>query len=166
MSKVGIALITCDRLNFFKTCLSSILNVTDTFDTLVVVNDGVLDVDNQLLTDVNVYINHEENQGVGPSKNGAMRSPPDQGCEHLFFITTSDKNHIFGAQHTDRYHQLSLWSCHLRHNGRQTTVAIAPHTRVDCILSALSSQIQTPAHTLATAWSTPPQGADGDNFAR
>ena len=86
MSKVGIALITCDRLNFFKTCLSSILNVTDTFDTLVVVNDGVLDVDNQLLTDVNVYINHEENQGVGPSKNAAMRSLLDQGCEHLFLI--------------------------------------------------------------------------------
>ena len=86
MSKTGVALITCDRVSFFNKCLKSVLAASDTFDTLAVVNDGGESVDEELLMDVNVYIKHEKNQGVGPSKNDAIKALLDADCDHIFLI--------------------------------------------------------------------------------
>lgn len=86
MSKTGVAIITCDRVNFFNNCLESITNVSDSYDFLTVVNDGDQPLESDLMTNVDEYINNETNQGVGVSKNHGLESLMRQGCEHLFIV--------------------------------------------------------------------------------
>jgi len=79
--KIGVAIITCNRQDFFKNCINSIPAI----DHLVVVNDG-----DQYST--NIYpstahvIQHTRNKCVGISKNEGLRYLIQQGCDHLFLI--------------------------------------------------------------------------------
>lgn len=80
--KIGVGVITCNRLDFFKQCISSIPNV----DTLVVVNDGEAYSASDYPTKVKDVIQHTKNKSVGVSKNEALRYLVQDGCDSLFLI--------------------------------------------------------------------------------
>lgn len=83
---IGVALVTCDRENFFNACLNSLINLpNETVDHLVVVNDhpdSKLEIPGQ----VDQYFHNSENMGVGKSKNIGLKALYDVGCEHIFLL--------------------------------------------------------------------------------
>tara|TARA_R100000278_G_scaffold122982_1_gene110764 strand:- start:2201 stop:3001 length:801 start_codon:yes stop_codon:yes gene_type:complete len=82
--KVGIGIITCNREKFFRECLKSVLK--SRVDVIVAVNDGkVYDSNIPGIKKIN-FIQHQENKGVGVSKNEALKYLYDLGCEHIFLI--------------------------------------------------------------------------------
>jgi hypothetical protein len=80
--KVGAAVITCNRQDFFEKCIQSIPLV----DTLIVVNDGNPYPNSAYPTKVNHLIQHTVNKNVGISKNDALRYLIQDGCDMLFLI--------------------------------------------------------------------------------
>ena len=86
-NKIGIGIITCNRPDFFEKCLESI--PIDRIDHMVIVNDGDSGLDitpvNDMISKVNV-IEHETNQGVGKSKNDALRYLLSKNCDYMFIL--------------------------------------------------------------------------------
>ena len=80
---IGVGVITCDRPVFLHECLRSL---PDCYDRLVVVNDGKRSIKNIVTRPRCTVIEHEENRGVGISKNDALKVLLENGCEHLFLI--------------------------------------------------------------------------------
>lgn len=81
---IGIAIITCDRLNMFETCVQSIIKThSQCIEELIVVNDGTDIV--QECSDFTL-INNKTNLGVGESKNVALKALMERDVEHLFIF--------------------------------------------------------------------------------
>ena len=80
-NKIGIGIVTCDRVGFFKRAVNSIPIV----DCLVVVNDGK-PYDADVYPDHAEVIQHEFNMSVGVSKNHAIKYLMDQDCDHIFIM--------------------------------------------------------------------------------
>jgi len=80
-NKIGIGIITCDRVGFFKQAISSLPNV----DCIVVVNDGK-PYDNDVYPTGTEVIQHDYNMSVGISKNHAIQYLMDQDCDHIFIM--------------------------------------------------------------------------------
>lgn len=78
--KIGVGVITCDRIEMLKKCLLSIDN--SWYDYLVVINDGNLHIETKKYN----IINNKQNLGVGKSKNIALKNLLDNDCEHLFLV--------------------------------------------------------------------------------
>ena len=79
--KIGIGIVTCNRPDYLKKLLKSIVNCN--WAEFIIVNDG----DKLELPGYNYYIhNNEKNLGVGKSKNIAMKHLIDKGCEYIFII--------------------------------------------------------------------------------
>lgn len=81
-NKIGVGVITCNRIHFFKQCIASIEGA----DVLVVVNDGVPYPDETYTNSVDQLIQHKTNKSVGVSKNDALKYLIEKGCKHLFLI--------------------------------------------------------------------------------
>ena len=87
--KIGIGIITCNRLEYLKELLKSLDQCIDTIDELVIVNDGS-HIDD--LSELNLpiqktsWLNNPENLGVGKSKNRAMQHLLDKDCDYIFVI--------------------------------------------------------------------------------
>ena len=87
--KIGIGIITCNRLEYLKELLKSLDQCIDTIDELVIVNDGT-HIDD--LSELNLpiqktsWLNNPENLGVGKSKNRAMQHLLDKDCDYIFVI--------------------------------------------------------------------------------
>lgn len=82
MHKIGVAVITYNRINYFKTCINSIPSV----DNLVVINDGDPYPDDTYPKHVTEVIQHTKNKSVGVSKNEALRYLIQNKCDSLFTI--------------------------------------------------------------------------------
>jgi GT2 family glycosyltransferase len=87
MGKIGVAIISKDRENYFKQCLKSVdLNA---IDHLVVVNDGN-EFSDFLLKSLHhpkiKYIKNEKNLGVSKTKNKGLRYLLNKECEHIFVL--------------------------------------------------------------------------------
>ena len=82
-NKIGVAIITCNRPDFFKQCYESI--DSNKIDSFVVVNDGTKDVSHLLKKDTH-YIQNETNLGVSKTKNKALKFLLDSQCEHIFIL--------------------------------------------------------------------------------
>ena len=104
MSKIGVGIITCDRLNFYKKCADSVLDISSV-DVRVVVNDGEPfgNISNKYKLDKYIYT--KNNIGVGKSKNKALRYLLDQECEHIFLL--EDDVYINEPSTFNRYIQAS-----------------------------------------------------------
>ena len=85
MSKIGVGIITCNRLDFFKNCLESVLPCS--FDELVIVNDGS---DTEEFRSIDkgpgVVLQNSVNLGVGKAKNRALKHLVDRGCDYIFLL--------------------------------------------------------------------------------
>jgi GT2 family glycosyltransferase len=78
--KIGIGVITNNRLNLFQDCISHI----PAADIVVVVNDGKPYPSSVYPSRVVEVIQHQSNQGVARSKNDALRFLLNSGCRHIF----------------------------------------------------------------------------------
>lgn len=78
--KVGLAVITCNREDFFKRTIASIPDV----DAVVVVNDGAPYCENSYGGRVSELIQHKRNKGIAASKNDALKALVNMGCDHIF----------------------------------------------------------------------------------
>jgi hypothetical protein len=81
-SKIGIGLITCNRVNLFKKLLNSIPEV----DNIVVVNDGNPYENNIYSSKISEVIQHKRNKGVGKTKNDALKYLLSHECKHIFLL--------------------------------------------------------------------------------
>ena len=82
MGKIGLGVITCNRLDFFRQC---ILSVPD-LDFIVVVNDGNPYPSDAIPSKVIQLIQHKKNMGIARTKNDALKAMLKNNCEHLFLI--------------------------------------------------------------------------------
>lgn len=99
--KIGVAIITYKRQSYFEQAISSLPKAL--IDNIVVVNDGpTYPVESYQGVDV---IQHEENKGVGKSKNDAFKYLLDKKCDHIFLI--EDDISIKDINVFDKYIQAS-----------------------------------------------------------
>lgn len=83
MANIGVGIITCNRPEYLKNLLHTIPIYK--VASLVVVNDG--DVKNKIdLKFPGVWIQNDQNLGVGKSKNKAMKHLYEKGCDYIFII--------------------------------------------------------------------------------
>lgn len=78
--KIGLGIVTYNRPAYFKKIFATV--PLQAVDSIVVVNDG-LPYSQEIPVKL---IQHQENKGVGISKNDALRYLLDQGCDHLFLM--------------------------------------------------------------------------------
>ena len=83
--KIGVGVITCNRVNYLIDLIHSLRKCNSTIDHLVVVNDGEHLEQMELPHDW-VFLQNETNQGVAKSKNKAMKHLFDEGCDYIFII--------------------------------------------------------------------------------
>lgn len=82
-NKIGIGIITCNRPNYLKGLLDSLIPCKEVIDELAVVNDGK-PVDVPLFK--GEWVLNEKNLGVGKSKNKALKYLLDKKCDYIFLI--------------------------------------------------------------------------------
>ena len=85
---IGVAIITCNRPDFFLQCYESIPAYVD---KIVVINDGkpfttefTNQKDSSRLWLTQLIQNHPNNHQVGQCKNQAMQALLDAGCDYIF----------------------------------------------------------------------------------
>jgi GT2 family glycosyltransferase len=78
--KVGIGVITYNRLDCFRDCIAGVPEA----DMIVVVNDGEPYPSSVYPSRIAKVIQHKTNHGVGRSKNDALRLLLEAGCSHIF----------------------------------------------------------------------------------
>ena len=82
---IFVGIVTCNRVDFFNKCYSSVLNAKNV-DIIAVCNDGTEEVE---LKKDTIYLKHDQNKGVGISKNDLLKkalSIPE--VEHIFILVS------------------------------------------------------------------------------
>ena len=83
-NKIGIGVITCNRPDYLRRLLVSLVQCESIIDELVVVNDG------KPITDFDLsqgeWIDNKVNLGVGKSKNLALRHLLEKKCDSIFLL--------------------------------------------------------------------------------
>ncbi|MDB4430216.1 hypothetical protein N9273_00185 [bacterium] len=79
MSKIGVAVITCNREDMYNVCIDSIQS--DWYDELVTVNDG-----NPVTCNKGEYIETSGGEGVGRAKNRALQYLLKMGCDYIILV--------------------------------------------------------------------------------
>jgi GT2 family glycosyltransferase len=82
--KVGIGIVTCNRPDYLRNLLVSLVPCEQAIDFLVVVNDGK-PITNFDLSQ-GVWIDNDVNLGVGKSKNKALKYLYSKDCDYIFLI--------------------------------------------------------------------------------
>ena len=83
ITKIGVGFITCNRPDYLKSLLDSLVPCKETIDELVVVNDGQ---PVKVTLFKGEYILNKTNLGVGKSKNKALKYLLNKNCDYLFLI--------------------------------------------------------------------------------
>jgi GT2 family glycosyltransferase len=85
MAKIGVGIITCNRLNYLRNLLKTIPKYK--INELVVVNDG-LPVNDYVEKEFEfgTWIDNPVNLGVGKSKNKAIKHLMSLECDYIFII--------------------------------------------------------------------------------
>jgi|TARA_R110001592_G_scaffold236703_1_gene495284 GT2 family glycosyltransferase len=82
MDKVGVGIITCDRVNMFNVCFESLSD--EWYDELVVVDDGK---ENYTLNCSGAELIHTAGGvGVGKAKNAAIQNLLDKDCDYIILV--------------------------------------------------------------------------------
>lgn len=87
-AKIGLGLITCDRVEFFKQSYASVKDIKDI--ELVVIDDGYrTNVDFLIDQETNPHVNFIKTtgkEGVGAAKNHALGFLLEEGCTDIFLM--------------------------------------------------------------------------------
>lgn len=99
---IGVGVITCNRHDFYDTCINSIN--TEWYDEIVTVNDG-----DDITVPKGDYIKTEGGVGVGKAKNKAMQHLLDKGCEYIILVEDDMKfkDNLFKA-YIDAYKRTGI----------------------------------------------------------
>ena len=83
-NKIGVGIITCDRSDFFVKAHTSLRKALKNYPRhmIIIVNDGSDDIQDPQYT---VCITTGK-EGVGKSKNAALKHLMDNHCEHIFLM--------------------------------------------------------------------------------
>ena len=84
--KIGAAIIACDRLEYTKQCVESLLKNKGPLTDIILVNDGISIPDGVLPEGIEIMNNRPPYQTVGKAKNKALHVLNGRGCDHLFLI--------------------------------------------------------------------------------
>lgn len=84
--KIGVAIIACDRLEYTKKCVESVLANKGPVTDIILVNDGVKIPEGVLPAEIMVMENRPPYQSVGVAKNNALRTLSNWNCDHMFLI--------------------------------------------------------------------------------
>ena len=83
-SKIGLGIITCNRPDYLRKLLISLVLCQSQLESLVIVNDG------KPITDFDLsfgeWIENKTNIGVGKSKNKALKFLVEKECDYIFLI--------------------------------------------------------------------------------
>lgn len=101
-NNVGIAIITCNRVDLFKQCIMSIPKP----DKMIIINDGDEISDSILPTHTDEFIQHKKNKGVGKSKNEGIKYLLQNGCNHIFLC--EDDVMVVNPNVYDRYIEVAF----------------------------------------------------------
>ena len=82
MDKVGVGIITCDRVDMFNVCFESLSD--EWYDELVVVDDGKEEY--PLMRRGAEFIRTTGGVGVGKAKNAAIQSLLDKNCDYIILV--------------------------------------------------------------------------------
>lgn len=82
MSKIGVGIITCDRVNMFNVCFESLSD--EWYDELVVVDDGTKEY--PLKSRGAEFIRTAGGVGVGKAKNAAIQNLLDKDCDYIILV--------------------------------------------------------------------------------
>ena len=115
-NKIGVAVITMNRLEFFKNCINSI---PEQIDTIIVVNDGDPYPKEEYPAKVKEVLQHTKNKGVGISKNEALRYLIQDGCDHLFLVEDDMliKNPNVFNQYIKTAAETGIWHLNFAYHG-------------------------------------------------
>ena len=83
-NKIGVGIITCNRPEYLRRLLVSLVQCESIIDELVVVNDGK-PINNFDLSQ-GEWIENKVNLGVGKSKNLALRHLLEKKCDYIFLL--------------------------------------------------------------------------------
>jgi len=138
-NKIGVAVTTYNRPDYFKNCIDSIPAV----DTIVVVNDGTPYSKDVYPSKVKEVVQHDRNLGIACAKNSAMRTLMQDGCDWLFVIEddvfikdpTVFEKYINAANKSGIYHMNFGFSNMYNFNNKgemviRETIEYAPNTSV------------------------------------
>jgi len=84
MSKIGVGIVTCNRDDFYNTCVGSIN--PSWYDEIITVNDGDNGIVGTCQLPDHYVINNESNLGVCKSKNKALSYLLSKGCDYIFLV--------------------------------------------------------------------------------
>ena len=104
MSKIGVGVITCDRMDMYHVCIESIKK--SWCDEIVTVDDGKKD---HVLAPKGEYIKTDGGIGVGKAKNKALQHLLDKGCDYIVLVEDDMKfsDNIFKA-YVDAYKKTGI----------------------------------------------------------
>ena len=80
MSKIGVGIITCNRIDMYKKCSDSIQE--SWYDELVTVNDG----EQSIVCNSGDYIETAGGEGVGKAKNKAIKHLLEKNCDYIILV--------------------------------------------------------------------------------
>jgi glycosyltransferase involved in cell wall biosynthesis len=83
-NKIGLGVITCDRIDFLQKCLNSVQEHTKSLKDfeLIVINDGFEGLESNGFNTINTT----GKTGVGNAKNIALKHLIEHNCEHIFLM--------------------------------------------------------------------------------
>jgi len=84
--KIGVAVIACDRLEYTKQCVQSLLANKGPLTDIILINDGIKIPDGTLPEGIEIMNNRPPYQTVGVAKNRAMNVLMNRKCDHIFLI--------------------------------------------------------------------------------
>lgn len=104
--KIGVAILTCNREEFFKRLVASL----PPLETLVIINDGK-PYKNSTYPEGSIEIQHGRNIGIAASKNEALRMLLAKGGEHLFLLEDDIliKRHDVFEQYIKTASKTGIW---------------------------------------------------------
>ena len=80
--RVGVGIITCNRTKYLNDLIQSLINTSNTIDSLVIVNDG-----DEVSVPGDIFvIQNKKNIGVGASKNKALKYLLENNCDYIFIL--------------------------------------------------------------------------------
>ena len=84
--KIGVAVIACNRLEYTKQCVASILANKGSLTDIILINDGIKIPAGALPDGIEIMNNRPPYQSVGRAKNRAMQVLVNRECEHIFLV--------------------------------------------------------------------------------
>ena len=140
--KIGLGILTYKRPEYFKEVIKNV--PANLIDEIVVVNDGT---PYDISADFYTLIQHKTNQGVGKSKNSALKHLQSKDCDHYFLMEDDiiiKNSEVFG-KYIDAAKQTGIQHFNYSQHGLMNKVrnSETPNPRVKIDYKNISIELYT-----------------------